>query len=161
MKKFEILTSIILCVILACNITTTVFVGISMANNTSKLQTSTNSSDEYVTYFDLAYAALTNPSNFLGKQITLVGYYTNSTVQSSDSSSNSNSTNNTDQTDIYHFITTYGQLDECHLTVEFTTKDNKYPEIGTLIKITGLFTAYTENNNTYYTITTDTYSIVE
>lgn len=161
MKKFEILTSILLCAILACMITTTVFTGISMTDKVIDTPANTGSNEEYVTYFDLAYAALTNPSSFLGKQITLVGYYTNSTVQSDNSSSNSDSTDNTDQTSIYHFITTYGQLDECHLTVEFTTKDNEYPEIGTLIKITGLFTAYTENNNTYYTITADTYTTVE
>lgn len=127
----------------------------------------------YVTYFDLAYAAYTNPDKFLGKEITLVGYYSNSVPlddttssesKTSDTSSESDTSSSTESKSdtTYHFITTYGQVDECHITSEFTTADGKYPDkIGTVIKITGKFSSYEEDGNTYYTIAADTFTTVE
>lgn len=126
--------------------------------------------EDYVTYFDLAYAAYTNPTKFLDKEITLVGYYSNSalteeehTNENTESDAESEATESeSDSSSVYHFITTYGQVDECHITAEFTTADGKYPEeIGTVIKITGKFTAYEEDGNTYYTIAADTYSTLD
>ncbi len=136
--------------------------------------------EDYVTYFDLAYAAYTKPKEFLDKELTLVGYYSSSkaleepntsgtssstgTSSATDASSSAetSSTANTskDSDKVYHFLTAYGQIDECHITVEFTTADNKYPEVGTVIKITGKFTSYEEDGQTYYTIAADNYTTV-
>lgn len=121
--------------------------------------------DDYVTYFDLAYAAYTNPDKFLGKEITLVGYYSSSTFATDEDSETTESTEDTKESadePVYHFLTAYGQVDECHITAEFTTADGKYPDaVGTVIKITGTFESYEENGNTYYTISADTYSTID
>lgn len=144
----------------------------SSSTSTSSLtsqETSSDSSSEgeidmsdYVTYFDLAYAAYTNPDKFIDKEITLVGYYSNSLPLSDEASNGESSSTESKSDKTYHFITTYGQVDECHITSEFTTADNKYPEkIGTVIKITGKFTSYEEDGNTYYTIAADTFTTVD
>lgn len=151
----------------------------SSSNTSSSSDTSNTTSGDavdigdYVTYFDLAYDAYTKPQEFLDKELTLVGYYsssealedTSSDTSSSDTSSETSSSDTSSETSdgeekIYHFLTTYGQISECHITVEFTTADNTYPEVGTVIKITGKFTSYEEDGQTYYTIAADTYSTV-
>lgn len=112
---------------------------------------------DYVTYFDLVYAAYTNPSQFLNKEITVIGYYSNSAAMES-STSESSETSEEDSSNVYHFITTYGQIDECHVTAEFTTATGEYPEVGDVIQITGKFTSYEEDGITYYTIAADGYT---
>lgn len=142
-------------------------------NTDSTAEDTTSISDDshvdasnYVTYFDLAYAAYTNPEKFLGKEITLVGYYSNNksvdTEAPGETSESISYETESEPETTYHFITTYGQVDECHITAEFTTADGKYPaEIGTIIQITGKFSSYEEDGNTYYTIAADTYSTID
>ncbi len=190
MTKFgKIALGIAVGIVVVCSIVVAVAAGVIMSNSLADVQKSDSSlavsdsvsdtlsntdgelnADDYVTYFDLAYDAYTNPAKFVDKEITFVGYYSNSAYSEDTSSSTATSTSETSsddaskevtETQTYHFITMYGQVDECHITAEFTTADGKYPEVGTVIKITGKFTAYEENGNTYYTVTADSYSTID
>lgn len=128
-----------------------------VSENSSSASGDTVNLEDYVTYFDLAYAAYTNPEEFLGKELTFVGYYSDSASYEEDEETSEDESTSV----VYHFLTTYGQIEECHMTIEFTTADNNYPEIGTVIKITGKFTSYDEDGTTYYTIACDNYSTVD
>lgn len=105
------------------------------------------------TSYDVLHEVFANHDSFIGKQIEVTGYYSNSLLQDDYTLAEPVAGET-----VYHFVTAVDEYG-CHeLTVEFTTEDGVYPEIGDRIIVSGVFQEYSEESGTYYTIRAETYA---
>lgn len=106
------------------------------------------------TDYDFIHEIFNNPENYFGKEITLTGYYSNSDIAEGDSDTDSTETSSSSVAPqkIYHFLTVFDNYKDCFLTVEFTTSNDKYPDVGEYFTLTGTFGKYTEDDGTYFNI---------
>lgn len=110
---------------------------------------STKFSDSY----ELAHEIYNNADSYIGKIVTLQGYYSNSRLEEDGTLADT-----TEDEVVYHFITVVDQYEDCHVSFEFTTKNNEYPAIGDTIEITGVLVEYVEDSINYYTIDADKFT---
>lgn len=89
----------------------------------------------------------------LGNTFTLLGVYTNSLTQGDGTVMEPE-----DGQTVYHFLTVLDDYGDCSLTIEFTTANDTYPDVGSLILITGVMEQYLEDGNKYYTLRCDNYT---
>lgn len=97
--------------------------------------------------YDLLHHLYNKPDDGIGSTVEITGVYMNSMTKEDGTVSEP-----VDGQKVYHFLVVYDDYGDCNLPVEFTTSNDNYPEVGSLIKITGEFKSYTEDGVDYYTV---------
>lgn len=97
--------------------------------------------------FDLIHDLFAYSSDYIGKSVTLTGFYSNSHMDESGEISE-DLTSNT----LYHFLTVFDAPGDCHYTIEFVPDESFVCKAGSAICVTGEFSQYTEEDQTYFTL---------
>lgn len=99
------------------------------------------------TDFDLIHDLFAYVQDYLGKNVTLTGYYSNSHMDASGEISETLESNT-----LYHFLTVLDEPGDCLYTIEFIPDENFSCKAGSLICVSGEFSQYEENGATYGTL---------
>lgn len=99
------------------------------------------------TDFDLIHDLFAYVQDYLGKNVTLTGYYSNSHMDASGEISETLESNT-----LYHFLTVLDEPGDCQYTIEFIPDENFSCKAGSLICVSGEFSQYEENGATYVTL---------
>lgn len=97
--------------------------------------------------FDLIHDLFAYSSDYIGKSVTLTGFYSNSHMDKSGEISEELTS-----TTLYHFLTVFDTPGDCHYTIEFIPDESFVYKAGSTICVTGEFSQYTEEDQTYFTL---------